>query len=130
MPPQCASLHSTQSDVDPAWSDSVSDDDRRIDPDISCSNCDAVCCRLTVVVMPDDVVPRHLVERTSQGLDVMARDEEGWCVAVDHRHMCCSIYDQRPAICRKFAMGSAYCRSERNIYREQVARGIPLTMMD
>ena len=130
MPPPCASIHSTRSDIDPAWSDSVSDDDRRIDPDISCSACDAVCCRLTVVVMPDDVVPRHLVERTNQGLDVMARDEEGWCVAVDHRHMCCSIYHQRPAICRKFAMGSAYCRSERKIYREQVARGIPLTMME
>jgi Fe-S-cluster containining protein len=130
MPPPCASIHSTRFDIDPAWSDSISDDDSRIDPDISCSACDAVCCRLTVVVMPDDVVPRHLVERTSQGLDVMARDEEGWCVAVDHRHMCCSIYDQRPAICRKFAMGSAYCRSERKLYREQVARGIPLTMMD
>jgi len=130
MPPPCASIHSTRSDIDPAWSDSISDDDRRIDPDISCSACDAVCCRLTVVVMPDDDVPRHLVERTSQGLDVMARDEEGWCVAVDHQHMCCSVYDQRPAICRKFAMGSAYCRSERKLYREQVARGIPLTMMD
>ena len=31
--------------------------------------------------------------------------------------MCCSIYDQRPAICRKFAMGSEYCRDEREIYR-------------
>jgi Fe-S-cluster containining protein len=109
--------------------DHLSDDDRDIDPDVSCSACDAVCCRLTVVVMPEDTVPRHLVERTPQGLDVMARDEEGWCVAVDHRHMCCGIYDQRPGICRKFAMGSAYCRSEREIYREHVGRGIPLTVI-
>lgn len=105
-------------------------DDERIDPSIACSACDAVCCRLTVVVMPEDNVPRHLVERTAQGLEVMARDEEGWCVAVDHRHMCCGIYEQRPGICRKFAMGSAYCRSERESYREQVARGIPLTIID
>ena len=32
--------------------------------------------------------------------------------------MCCSIYDQRPGICRKFAMGSAYCRDERETYRQ------------
>jgi Fe-S-cluster containining protein len=110
--------------------DHLSDDDRDIDPDVSCSACDAVCCRLTVVVMPEDTVPRHLVERTPQGLDVMARDEEGWCVAVDHRHMCCGIYDQRPGICRKFAMGSAYCRAEREDYQRDMdkARLIPLTL--
>lgn len=87
-----------------------------------------MCCRLTVVVMPEDRVPRHLVERTAAGLDVMARDEEGWCVAVDHRHMHCSIYEERPGVCRRFAMGSAYCRDERDVYREQVSRGIALTL--
>ena len=38
-------------------------------------------------------------------------------MAVDPLHMRCSIYEQRPAICRKFAMGSEYCRDEREIYR-------------
>jgi Fe-S-cluster containining protein len=109
--------------------DDTDDSAVNIDPGVSCQRCDAVCCRLTVVVMPDDNVPRHLVERTAKGLEVMARDEEGWCVAVDHRHMHCSIYDQRPAICRKFAMGSEHCRSERSAYRELVARGIPLTVV-
>lgn len=101
-----------------------------IDPGVSCQACDAVCCRLTVLVMPDDRVPRHLVDRTPEGLEVMAHDEEGWCVAVDHRHMHCSIYDLRPAICREFAMGSAHCREERAAYRDLVARGIPLTVVD
>ena len=86
------------------------------DPDVSCSSCDAVCCRLTVVVMPEDRVPRHLVERNAHGVEVMAHDEDGWCVAVDPLRMCCSIYEQRPAICRKFAMGSEYCRDERAAY--------------
>ena len=86
------------------------------DPDVSCSSCDAVCCRLTVVVMPADQVPRHLVERNEHGVEVMAHDEDGWCVAVDPLRMCCSIYEQRPAICRKFAMGSEYCRDERAAY--------------
>lgn len=99
-----------------------------VDRTISCNSCDAVCCRLTVVVMPEDLVPRHLVDRNPQGLDVMARGEDGWCIAVDHTRMCCSIYDQRPGICRKFAMGSAYCREVRADYREQALKGIPFTL--
>lgn len=98
--------------------------------EVSCSRCDAVCCRLTVVLMPEDDVPRHMVERLVDGPEVMARDEEGWCVAVDHSRMCCSIYDQRPGVCRKFAMGSAYCRSERAAYREMQAQAIPLALID
>lgn len=103
--------------------------DRHIDKSVSCSACDAVCCRLTVVVMPDDEVPRHLVERDGRGLDVMAHGEDGWCIALDHSRMCCSIYEQRPAICRKFAMGSAYCRDEREKYRHHYdEREIPLAL--
>jgi len=93
----------------------------RIDPDVSCTACDAVCCRLTVVLLPDDRVPYHLTDRDAKGLPVMARGEDGWCAALDHTHMCCSIYEQRPAICRKFAMGGAYCRSERARYRDRHA---------
>lgn len=88
-----------------------------VDPAVSCTACDAVCCRLTVVVMPEDRVPRHLVARNEHGVEVMAHGEDGWCVAIDPLRMCCSIYDQRPGICRKFAMGSEYCRDEREIYR-------------
>src|SRR3546814_9404760 len=58
-----------------------------IDPTVSCGNCDAVCCRLTVILMPEDRVPRDLTTRTAHGLEVMARDEEGWCVAVDQNRM-------------------------------------------
>lgn len=99
-----------------------------VDPSVSCSNCDAVCCRLTVVLMPEDKIPAHLTARTEHGLAVMAHDEDGWCVAVDPLRMCCSIYEQRPGICRKFAMGSPYCRAERAEYRDHMARGIPLTL--
>ena len=104
------------------------DDDEFVDPSVSCDHCDAVCCRLTVVVMPEDNIPRHLVERDPKGLNVMARGEDGWCVAMDRTQMCCSIYEQRPEICRKFAMGSAYCREERQNYREQQLKGIPLVL--
>ncbi len=104
-------------------------DDELIDPTVSCSHCDAVCCRLTVLVMPEDNVPRHLVDRNEHGLEVMARGEDGWCIAVDHQRMCCGIYDQRPGICRKFAMGSAYCRDEREQYRQDMANAIPMALL-
>ena len=42
-----------------------------IDEAVSCTRCDAVCCRLTVVVMPEDIVPRHLVDRNEHGVEVM-----------------------------------------------------------
>jgi Fe-S-cluster containining protein len=103
-------------------------DEPGIDPSVSCDACDAVCCRLTVVLMPEDRVPGHLTTRTAQGLEVMARDEDGWCVAIDPLRMCCSIYEQRPGICRKFAMGGPYCRDIRATHRDQLLRGIPLTL--
>lgn len=93
-----------------------------------CSRCDAVCCRLTVVLMPEDRVPRHLVVRNEQGVEVMARNDEGWCAAIDPLHMRCSIYDSRPSICRAFTMGAAYCLDIRDTYRDQQRRGIPLIL--
>ncbi|MDQ3494238.1 MAG: YkgJ family cysteine cluster protein [Pseudomonadota bacterium] len=95
---------------------------------VSCDHCDAVCCRLTVVLMPEDEVPAHLTTRTEAGLTVMARDEGGWCVAVDGARMCCSIYAQRPAICRKFAMGGPYCLDERANYAAEARHRIPLQL--
>jgi uncharacterized protein len=94
-----------------------------------CTNCDAVCCRLTVVLMPEDDVPEHLTTRTEAGLTVMDRDEGGWCVAIDGSRMCCSIYEQRPAVCRKFAMGGPYCLAERADYAAAARGDIALRLL-
>ena len=99
-----------------------------IDRTVQCSACDAACCRLTVVLMPGDNVPERLTTHTEAGLHVMDRDEDGWCVAVDSARMCCSIYETRPAICRKFAMGGPYCREIRADLADRYAREIPLTL--
>ena len=88
-----------------------------VDTTVSCSSCDAVCCRLTVVVMPEDRVPRHLVERNAHGVEVMAHGEDGWCAAIDPLRMCCSIYEQRPFVCREFAMGGGDCADVREDWR-------------
>jgi Fe-S-cluster containining protein len=110
--------------------------DPDIDPSVSCTACDAVCCRLTVVLLPGDDVPERFTAWTDEGLHVMARDEDGWCVAVDGARHCCSIYESRPAICRKFAMGGPYCRAVRADYAAEHAalsaahpgRAIPLAL--
>jgi Fe-S-cluster containining protein len=97
-----------------------------IDPSVSCANCEAVCCRLTVVLAPEDAMPEHLTAHTAEGVAVMARAADGWCVALDRTRMCCSIYEQRPGVCRKFAMGSPYCRAERENHAYTLVRGLPL----
>jgi uncharacterized protein len=104
-------------------------DDEFIDPTVKCENCDAVCCRLTVMVMPEDKVPRHLVDIDDKGIQVMARGEDGWCIALDHQHMRCGIYDLRPGACRRFTMGAGYCRDEREAYRSHYA-SIPLVVIE
>lgn len=78
--------------------------------------------------MPEDNVAAHLTTYTSSALRVMARDEEGWCVALDSTRMCCSIYENRPTICRRFAMGGPYCLDVRADYSDRRARGIPLVL--
>jgi Fe-S-cluster containining protein len=84
-----------------------------IDPSVQCTACEAVCCRLTVVLMPEDDVPDWLVAHDTHGLATLAKGDDGWCAAVDPNTSRCTIYAQRPAICRKYAMGSPSCRDER-----------------
>jgi Fe-S-cluster containining protein len=97
-------------------------------PVVTCASCDAVCCRLTVVLLPGDDIPLHLTEVSEAGLDVMARGEDGWCVAVDPATHRCTIYETRPQICRKFAMAGPYCREVRNDYFERGHKDIPLIL--
>lgn len=84
-----------------------------VDPDVHCSSCEAVCCRLTVVLLSEDHVPEWMTARDEHGMETMAKNEDGWCVALDRTTHRCTIYDQRPGICRKYAMGGPSCRDER-----------------
>lgn len=86
-----------------------------------CSACEAVCCRLTVVLQPEDRVPDHLTARSPEGLHVMKRGEDGWCVALNSVHMNCGIYDVRPSVCRRFVMNGPYCKAIRAEYSDPVA---------
>lgn len=87
--------------------------EQAVDPGVQCTTCEAVCCRLTVVLMPEDRVPAWLIDHDKHGLEILAKGEDGWCAAVDPNTSRCTIYENRPGICRKFAMGSPSCRGER-----------------
>lgn len=81
-----------------------------------CSACEAVCCRLTVVLQPEDRIPDHLTTYSREGLHVMKRGEDGWCVALNGVQMSCGIYETRPSVCRRFVMNGPYCKAVREEY--------------
>jgi Fe-S-cluster containining protein len=90
------------------------------DKRVNCSNCEACCCRLEVMLVTDTGVPEHLVETDEWGGRRMARLEDGWCAALDRHTMQCLIYHRRPWICREFEMGGYDCVVERSSNRRTV----------
>lgn len=58
-------------------------------------------------------VPQRFIETDDWGSMTMARLEDGWCAALDRSSMRCSIYENRPWICREFEMGGYECLEER-----------------
>ena len=86
-------------------------------PPLSCSDCEAVCCRLEVLLMGDDDVPLHLTDEDQWGGSVMHRLDDGWCAAIDRNTMRCTIYARRPSICRDYQLGDSDCLNERALFR-------------
>ncbi|QXO18846.1 YkgJ family cysteine cluster protein [Vibrio ostreae] len=83
-------------------------------PPVLCSNCKACCCRLEVMILTDTGVPDEFISRDKWGGETMKRLDDGWCAAIDRETFMCTIYDNRPWICREFEMGSYECRDERD----------------
>ena len=101
----------------------------RIDAAVRCADCAAVCCRLTVVLLPGDSVPAWLTDSDEHGLEIMAKGDDGWCVALDRHSMRCTIYERRPQICAEFPMGGIYCRDERDGWLGKSATSLPITVI-
>ena len=85
----------------------------RPDPEISCDSCEACCCRLEVLLLTDTGVPDHFIKIDQWGGMTMARQDDGWCTALNRNTLMCMIYEKRPLVCREFAMGSSDCIEER-----------------
>ena len=84
-----------------------------VDTVITCSMCKASCCKLEVMLITDTGVPKNHIKTDQWGAETMARLADGWCSALDRSTLRCSIYENRPLICREFEMGSYECRQER-----------------
>ena len=83
--------------------------------EVSCSNCQACCCRLEVMIITDTGVPERHIALDKWGGETMLRLDDGWCSALDRETLMCSIYENRPWICREFEMGSYECKNERAV---------------
>jgi Fe-S-cluster containining protein len=85
------------------------------EPAITCSSCQACCCRLEVMIITDTGVPERHIDVDEWGSETMLRLEDGYCSALNRETFMCSIYENRPWICREFEMGSYECRNERAV---------------
>lgn len=81
--------------------------------EVACSNCEACCCRLEVMIISDTGVPDRHIAVDEWGGETMKRLADGWCSALNRDTFLCTIYENRPWICREFEMGSYECLDER-----------------
>jgi len=70
-------------------------------------------------------IPDEHIALDEWGGETMLRLEDGWCSALDRETSMCSIYKNRPWICREFEMGSYECCNERAV--KEVASPFLLT---
>ena len=90
------------------------------EPEVTCANCQACCCRLEVMIITDTGVPEEHIAYDEWGGETMKRLDDGWCSAVDRETLMCTIYENRPWICREFEMGSFECVDQRKEVMGQV----------
>lgn len=80
---------------------------------VSCATCQACCCRLEVMLISDTGVPKEHIAVDQWGAETMLRLADGWCSAIDRDTFLCTIYENRPWICREFEEGADECLDER-----------------
>ncbi len=85
-----------------------------VEPEITCANCEACCCRLEVMILTDTGVPEKHITVDDRRKETMRRTSDGWCSALDRHTLMSTIYENRPWVCREFEMGSYECIEERS----------------
>jgi len=79
------------------------------DAGVTCNDCEACCCRLEVLLISNTGVPDRFIQVDEWGGRSMAHLDDGWCSALDRNSMMCTIYENRPWICRELEMGGYEC---------------------
>ena len=65
------------------------------------------------MIISDTGVPNQHIYVDEHGGQTMLRLDDGQCSALDRNTLMCSIYENRPWVCREFEMGSYECITER-----------------
>lgn len=84
---------------------------------IDCRTCGACCRGFTVDVDASDEVPEHLTKQDSLFGWVM-RERNGQCIALKGKVGVgceCSIYEDRPQVCRDCFQGCSVCNLARGL---------------
>jgi Fe-S-cluster containining protein len=62
--------------------------------------CDNLCCRLFVVLTPDEVatglIPQHA------GTSMLRQERDGFCTHLDRQTRRCTVWHKRPGTCRLY----------------------------
>ena len=66
------------------------------------NSCRALCCTY-VFALTQDEVKRGDIKYNPERPYYMARDDDGYCPYIDRATFKCSIHEQRPLRCRKYA---------------------------
>ena len=65
------------------------------------------------MLMGEDDIPVKFTQQDQWEGWVMRRLSDGWCAALDRKTMLCTIYEQRPIICREYEAGDSDCLEQR-----------------
>jgi len=82
--------------------------------EVTCNTCHACCCRLEVMLITNTGAPARHIKTNRWGGEVMNRLDDGWSSALNRDNLMCTIYENRPWICREFEMSSYECITERS----------------
>ena len=95
-----------------------------VEPPKSCVGCGACCIGLLVEIEPSDYdgPPASMTHKVAGGKVEMKRREDKSCVALDLDTMLCTIYDNRPTICREFGPEDNVACLDRLFEQHQIVR--------
>jgi Fe-S-cluster containining protein len=75
----------------------------------ACAGCGRCCHQVVELVAGVDFVPPAWVVE-HDGVRCLEQRGDGACVALDPRTSLCTIYENRPQVCREFERGALLCR--------------------
>jgi len=82
----------------------------RIDCENRVSLCKAACCKMHFALSGEDLEEGKI--RWDLGRPyVIAQGDDGWCVHLDRKRLCCGVYESRPLTCRTYD-----CRGDSRIW--------------